>query len=343
MTSNSLDSIYLFLKYINKNSSELVVVNDILNNALADNMKILLAEYAVGTGLDGTLLLEGKAMLKTLASSFHRLGHEVSYLTSGTLLEIGTPIESNMENFEDLLEKVASESDAGLVIGPDELLEGLSQIIEDNTTNLGCSPESVKICADKIECTRVLHENQIHAPRISEKEEEGRFVIKPRYGCAAENIIISSSSSHKDGTIATEYIDGEHLSISIIAGKDPLPLSVNKQFIDIDGTISGSGIEYKGNIVPYRTTYENDLFDIAIDVVKALKCNGYIGIDIVYGDKASVVDVNPRPTTAIFGLDKTMRYEIARLLLENISGNLPDVISIEGECSFTKDDIEDMI
>ena len=319
-----------------------IIANDILNNALANSMKILLAEYAVGTGLDGTLLLEGKAMLKTLANSFHRLGHKVSYLSAGSLLDMGTAIDSNMDDFEKVLAKAASESDAGLVIGPDELLEELSQIIEDNTTNLGCSPESVRICADKVECTKRLHQNLIHAPRISDKEEEGRFVIKPRYGCAAEDIIISSSSDHKKGSIATEYIEGEHLSISIIAGNTPLPLSVNKQFIDIDGTKSGSSIDYKGNIVPYRTTFENELFDIAIDAVKALRCNGYTGIDIVYGDKAYIVDVNPRPTTAIFGLDKTMRYEIGKLLLENISGNLPDNICIEGECSFTKDDIEDM-
>ncbi len=305
-------------------------------------MKILLAEYAVGTGMDGTLLVEGKAMLKTLANSFHRLGHEVDYLSAGPLLEVGKLIESDMDNFENILEKAASESDAALAIGPDELLEELSHIIEDNTINLGCSPESVRMCADKVECTKRLRENKISVPKISDEKEEGNFVIKPRYGCAAEDIIISSSSDHNEGSIATEYVEGEHLSISIIAGNDPLPLSVNKQFIDIDGTNPGSTIDYKGNIVPYKTDFEKELFNIAIDTVKALKCNGYTGIDIVYGKKAYVVDVNPRPTTAIFGLDKTMKYEIGKLLLENISGNLPDNICIEGECSFTKYEIEDM-
>ncbi|WP_406659734.1 ATP-grasp domain-containing protein [Methanolobus sp. ZRKC3] len=306
-------------------------------------MKILLAEYAVGTGLDGTLLLEGKAMLRTLANSFHRLGHEVTYLSAGSILEQGTAVDSNMDDFESVLERTASDSDAGLVIGPDELLEGLSRIIEENTANLGCSPESVRMCADKLECTEILHSNSINAPRIVNGCQDGSFVIKPRYGCAAEDIIISSTAEHREGFIATEYIEGEHLSMSIIAGNYPLPLSVNKQFIEIDGTKPGSCIDYKGNIVPYRTENETELFDIAIETVRALKCNGYTGIDIVRGDKTYVVDVNPRPTTAIFGLARTMRYEIGQLLLENLSGELPDKICIEGECSFTKDDIEDMI
>jgi predicted ATP-grasp superfamily ATP-dependent carboligase len=306
-------------------------------------MKILLAEYAVGTGLGGTLLLEGKAMLKTLATSFHELGHEVSYLSAGSFIENTTLINSNKGNFNKVLENAAIKADAGLVIGPDELLEGLSEIIENNTINLGCSPESVRMCADKIECTNMLRANSINAPKIVENDQSGNFVIKPRYGCAAENIVISTNSKHEDGFIATEYIEGEHLSISIIAGKKPLPLSINKQFIDIDVTKPGSCIEYKGNIVPYNTEYECELFDIAIKTVKTLGCNGYTGIDIVYGDQAYVVDVNPRPTTAIFGLAQTMKYEIGKLLLENISGDLPDKICIEGECSFTKDDIEDMI
>ena len=42
-------------------------------------MKILIAEYAVATGLPGTYQVEGRAMLSILAKSFERLGHKVIY------------------------------------------------------------------------------------------------------------------------------------------------------------------------------------------------------------------------------------------------------------------------
>ena len=96
-------------------------------------MKILLAEYAMGTGMGGTFLLEGRSMLKTLVSSFARLGHEVTYLTSGPLLPEGNAIIANEENFRKIIEEEAKKSDAGLVIGPDEILAELTSCIEDNT------------------------------------------------------------------------------------------------------------------------------------------------------------------------------------------------------------------
>lgn len=307
-------------------------------------MKILLAEYAVGAGLEGTLMLEGAAMLGTLVDSFSRLGHEVVYLSSGPKFSRGRAIRSCIEDFENVLESEAAKCDAGLVIGPDEMLAELSAIIKDNTLNLGCSPESVSICADKLECTRKLRACSINVPEIYDKEYQGLCLIKPRFGCASEGVRISHCNDAEEGFIANEYIEGEHLSVSLISGKKILPLSVNKQFIEIDRKNPDSGVSYHGNMVPYRTDYEKELFDIAGATAKALKCNGYIGIDIVHGEKDSyIVDVNPRPTSAVFGLARTLKAEIGDLLLKNISGDLPDTVDLEGEFSFTKDDFEDII
>ncbi|MBN2110517.1 MAG: ATP-grasp domain-containing protein [Methanosarcinaceae archaeon] len=306
-------------------------------------MKILLAEYAVGAGLDGTLMLEGAAMLRTLVESFSRLGHEVSYLSSGPKLAAGKVITSSTDDFEKVLEDEACRCDAGLVIGPDGILAGLTEIIESNTTNLGCSAESVRLCADKLECTRVLQSSSIDVPRLIFGDHEGLCVIKPRFGCASEGIRISFCNDAEDGCFANEYIEGEHLSVSLISGKKILPLSVNRQFIEINSTKPGSQVRYHGNMIPYRTDDENELFAVAGATARALKCNGYIGIDIVQGEKNYVVDVNPRPTSAIFGLSRVMKAEIGELLLKNISGELPDSVELKGEFSFTKEDFEDIL
>jgi predicted ATP-grasp superfamily ATP-dependent carboligase len=309
-------------------------------------MKILLAEYAMGIGLGGTLLLEGRAMVNTLAESFTRLGHEVSYLTAESKLKCGNAIISDESTFEDVLERVSKESDAGLVIGPDELLGDLTEIIEKNTVNLGCSSESVRLCADKLTCTKVLESNSIAVPKIVDMESKGNYVIKPRYGCASEGVRLKPAENMNgqvDEYIATEYVEGEHLSVSMICGQKFLPLSLNRQLIDIKKENGETIFDYKGNQVPYRTDFEEEVFSISKKTVEELGCNGYVGIDIVYGDKTYVIDVNPRPTTAIFGLVRTLECEIGDLLLMNMFGELPESVELTGECSFTKDDIEDII
>ncbi|WMW24445.1 ATP-grasp domain-containing protein [Methanolobus sediminis] len=309
-------------------------------------MKILLAEYAMGIGLSGTLLLEGRAMLSTLADSFTRLGHEVTYLTAQSKLKCGNAVISDENTFEDMLEKVSKESDAGLVIGPDELLGNLTGIIERNTVNLGCSSGSVRLCADKLTCTNTLESNSIAVPKIMDMGSKGKYVIKPRFGCASEGVRLKPAENmdeQADEYIATEYVEGEHLSVSLICGQKSLPLSLNRQLIDIKEENGETIFDYKGNQVPYRADFENEVFITAKKTVETLGCNGYVGIDIVYGNKPYVIDVNPRPTTAIFGLVRTLGCEIGELLLMNMFGELPESVELTGECSFTKDDIEDII
>jgi predicted ATP-grasp superfamily ATP-dependent carboligase len=309
-------------------------------------MRILLAEYAMGIGLEGTLLLEGKAMLSTLSNSFSRLGHDVTYLTAESRLKFGKAVISDESTFTEKLEEAAKENDAALVIGPDELLGDLTDIIEKNTVNLGCSPESVRLCADKLTCTKILGSNSVAVPEIINNYAEGNYVIKPRFGCASEGVRLKPAEKTDDRVdeyIATEYIEGEHLSVSMICGQKSLPLSLNRQLIDVKKGNDGTIFDYKGNQVPYKTDFEKEVFDTAKKTVEALGCNGYVGIDIVHGDKTYVIDVNPRPTTAIFGLVRTLGCEIGNLLLMNMFGELPESVELSGECSFTKDDIEDII
>ncbi|WP_407357099.1 ATP-grasp domain-containing protein [Methanolobus sp. WCC5] len=312
-------------------------------------MKILLAEYATGIGLKGTLLLEGRAMLSTLADSFHCIGHDVTYLTAGSKIKSGNPVISDESTFERILEEAAKENDAGLVIGPDELLGELTDIIEKNTVNLGCPADTVRLCADKLLCTQKLEANSICVPKILDPVHEGRSVIKPRYGCASEGVRLNLSNigekvrEKEQEYISTEYVEGEHLSVSIICGQRTLPLSLNKQLIEIVENDGDTIFDYKGNQVPYRTEHEEEILRVASRTVETLGCNGYVGVDIVHGDNTYVIDVNPRPTTAIIGLVKTLKAEIGELLLMNMFGRLPDSVNLEGECTFTKDDIEDII
>lgn len=295
-------------------------------------MKIMVAEYSVGAGIPG-FMLEGRAMLGTLVRSFVSCGHDVFYPTSGTLIDIGTAVRT--ERFEETIAKLSKDCDAGLVVAPDEILGDLTELVEENTENLGCPSDSVRLCADKFECTRALERGKIPVPRtIGSGEYKGDHIIKPRFGCASEGIHKSSAGKLKDGFIATRFIEGEHLSASIITGKTQLLLTVNKQLIEIDREVS-----YKGGIVPYHCEMNNEIVEVAKKTLKTLGCRGYAGVDIVLGDKPYVVDVNPRPTTSIIGISRVMEAEIADLILRSRFGELPASVGVSGSFTFKKEEL----
>jgi predicted ATP-grasp superfamily ATP-dependent carboligase len=315
-------------------------------------MKILIAEFAVGTDIEKSLIPEGAAMLKSLAESFVRLGHEVYYPAASIEICAGNALKSTAENFRQVIEKTARNCDAGLIIAPDCMLPELNEILETNTVNLGCSAESAACCADKLLCTEILKKNGIKTPETVKKAGEGKkYVTKPRFGCGAEATYLVTEFEDTDEFIATEYIEGEHLSVSLIAGKKSLPLTVNLQLIEfsekqgekiVNGKTGICGIKYNGSLTPYQTLRNEELYATANSAAKCLKCSGYVGVDIVLADLPYVVDVNPRPTASLFGISHVMQEEIGDLLLKNKFGELPDSVNIRGKYRFSKDELEDL-
>lgn len=309
-------------------------------------MDIMVAEYAVGSGEGGTILLEGRAMLDVLVKSFTAAGYDVIYPTSGPVLPAGTAVET--KDFDQSVEKLSAQCDAALVVAPDELLGDLTVIVEENTVNLGCPSGSVRLCADKLECARILENDGINVPATTISGEQNvflpgdRVVIKPRWGCASENTTLtrySCATLIPEGFVATRYIEGEHLSASLVVGngtlsQPPLPLTVNRQNISI-----GSKIQYDGGTVGVNTGRNQELFRAAQRSAEALDCRGYVGVDIVLADKPWVIDVNPRPTTSIIGISKVMEEELGELILKAYSGDLPFSVNITNEYNFTKADL----
>lgn len=285
-------------------------------------MKILLAEYSVCAGLEG-LAKEGRAMLDTLRHSFEAAGCTVLV----------------PRDFEAGLAELSHVCDCFLLIAPDESLGKYTARLETNCINLGCSSRVVRLCADKQETTETLLYNGIPAPRLVH-EKGVKCVIKPRSGCGSEGIFISPGPVKREGFISTEYIEGEHLSVSLIGGKTMLPLTLNKQYIRM---IKSNGIElihYDGNEVPCEHPAKQEIFDVAMKAGHMLGCHGLFGIDIVYGDRPYVVDVNPRPTTTVLALDKVLDTNVADLILKARFGTLPDSVDVKGHYSFTKADLE---
>ncbi|MEA1870194.1 MAG: ATP-grasp domain-containing protein [Euryarchaeota archaeon] len=307
-------------------------------------MEVMVAEYAVATG-DPDILGEGCAMLATLANSFAAGGHLVRYPAreqvhgvSGDVVVCGGDCDD--DGFATAIERIARTCDAGIVIAPDEILADLTEIVEESTVNLGCPSKSARNCADKLVCSRILSDNGIAVPEViadacaGGADADARYVIKPRSGCASEGILIASEKVNlNDDFIVTELVSGEHLSASLIIGKTTLPLTVNKQMVEI-GTET---IKYNGGIVPYQTPRWDEVMNTAAKAADVLGCRGYAGVDIVAGDELYVVDVNPRPTTSILGIAKVIDHEIGDLIIRAGLGDLPESVGITGTFEFTKE------
>ena len=299
-------------------------------------MKVMLAEYATCTGLEGALRAEGFAMLSTLKQSFEQAGCRVFV----------------PRDFGKDFATTAKISDCGLVIAPDDRLAADTAVLESGCINLGSPPAAIRLCADKLETTELLLHNGLYAPRIVREGGAGdgatKCVVKPRTGCGSESVFVAPAPVEREGYISTEYIEGEHLSVSFVSGSGfALPLTLNRQHIHMDG-----GVAYDGNDVNVEHPAGEEIVAAARRAGQMLGCRGLFGVDIVYGrvhDGADiagsdrhpyVVDVNPRPTTSVVGVARVIDRNLADLVLLARFGELPDRVGYRGRCSFTKTDLE---
>lgn len=285
-------------------------------------MKVLLAEYTILH--EPVLAPEGEAMLATLRNSFERLGHTV--------------ISPEKGNFSDEIRRLASICDYGLIIAPDDLLADFTRQIEGVVHSIGTDSMSAAVCANKRLTARLLKEHGIDVPK---EVTGGKRVIKPIKGSGSIGVRISDESPG-EGEFAQEYIAGEHLSVSVIAsrvvgeaclwfsGAPPLVLAINRQIINV----SNGKIHYLGGETPVDHPRAEEITDIAQKVVKILGCQGYIGVDMVVGDRIVVVDVNPRITTSIIGIAEVMEEEIADLLIRASEGLEMPPVHLSGSVSF---------
>jgi len=286
-------------------------------------MKVLLAEYTVAH--EPGFAPEGAAMLGVLRASFERCGYEVV-----------TPGEGD---FYDEIQRLAPGCDAGLVIAPDHRLFAYTTLLERLTHNIGCGSLNAALCANKRRVSEILTRSGIPVPR---EGITGTRVLKPEQGCGAQGVRLSQGEPGT-GEFAQEFIDGEHLSVSLIGsrlvgnacsyytGKPPLLLAVNRQHIRID---EEGRFHYLGGETPVHHPRHDEIVMTAAKALHVLGCQGYCGIDMVLADKPYVVDVNPRITTSLVGIAACMEEEIADLLMAASKGGGPDEVHLTGRVRF---------
>lgn len=285
-------------------------------------MNVLLAEYTLHH--DPSLAPEGEAMLKTLKQSFERLGYSVASPGEG--------------DFGDEIEQIAHDCEYGLIIAPDHLLAGFTRRMEGITHNVGTDSTNAAVCANKRLTARILAEHGIDVPQ---EVSAGMRVIKPVRGSGSINVRISDEEPG-EGEFGQEILTGDLLSVSVIgsrvvgdvcsfySGAPPFVLAINRQEIENnDGRIT-----YLGGETPVEHPRADEIRKIAQKVVTILGCQGYIGIDLIVGERITVIDVNPRITTSLIGIAAVMEEEIADLLIKASEGIEPEPVHLNGPVHF---------
>ncbi len=323
-------------------------------------MRVLVAEYATACGLSPPLLYEGFAMLCVLSRGFAKSGCTVSYLTHAWQCSWGTPIPCDEGNFEQKLRMQCSDVDAAIVIAPDELLYPLTKTVEKECINLGCPSECVKVCADKLEVFECMRGR---IPTCELWDGEGAWVSKPRFGCASENVVMGWEDTDVAGD-KWKYIKGESVSMGVVGSSRAvltLPLTLQKMHYSCNGVhlshiedalLYAAGgdvvsIDYEGNVVPHPSPMEEEVARTVHRAYELLGCEGYVGMDVVLSDEPYIVDVNPRPTTSILGLDAVCSPSVGRLLLQarlpEKFGELPRKVETMGNMAFSKEELPSLL
>ena len=337
-----------------------------------ESMRLFVCEYLCGGWggelIDSSLGAEGAAMLVAVAGDFCRVdGCRVVTLWDERLGRC--PIEGadvilvrQADEATRLFRQYASECDATFDIAPELdgiLLERRRMVEEVGGVYLGASAAAIELCADKMRLADHLTAHGISTIRTRLLGDEDNaaaqslpLVIKRRDGAGGLSMQLVRESSQWDRIrhsymendwgermIAQPFIEGEHLSVAAIVGKDRAAveiLPVGQQHLSDDGEF-----RYLGGRIPAAPSVQRPIVELVrrtFAVIDGL--TGYVGFDILLPKDAVteplVVEINPRLTTGYLGYRELADENFAERLLSPARSDSP-IRWNTGSVEFTAD------
>ena len=324
-------------------------------------MKILILEYITAMGIDDpSIWSEGQAMLNGFLDDFK--DKNVDYLiSSNQSISCNNPCNPVKLEGElmDWLDKNISNYDSCLVIAPEEdfILYNIINFIEKKGIKIiGSSSDAVMTCSDKFLMYESLKDKVpiIGTEKVffkdvnSYKPFNDKRILKPADGVSCSGVhIVSSNDEMKKAASLIEtnlpyfviqnFIEGTSASVSLISnGKEAVPLSLNLQDINF----SDSGINYNGGQVPLNHKLADEAKKVAKKAVESIDgLKGYVGVDMILGDKVHLVEINSRITTPYVALRNLLNFNLGDAILDAMyGGKLPSKVNLNGTISFCKRD-----
>lgn len=316
-------------------------------------MKILLLEYITAGGLNDaplpvSLLREGMLIRDALLRDFGALAEITTTFddrldkpTLQTQYKIHYHTIHKNAHPTAIWQTLLPDCDATLVVAPetDGILLHLTQLVEATTViNLGCNAASVKLTTSKLAtCTALQEAGVATIPSYSAAVFQTQmaayvfpngYVVKPEDGAGCDhtwyfeshlalNAWLHSHTLTLPNYIVQPYQIGQAASFSILCrqGKAWL-LACNTQKIEIDHA-SNHRFKYTGSSVNGLTRYHARFNQLAQAIAMAIPgLNGYVGVDVIIDENTVyVVEINPRITTSYIGLQQSLQYNPAALIL----------------------------
>jgi predicted ATP-grasp superfamily ATP-dependent carboligase len=305
--------------------------------------RVFLYEYITGGGCfsetgspapAGSMLVEGEAMRRAVASDFIDAGWQVVSLRDarlaafdGEAIAVASALEERQR-----FEEAARSADATLVIAPElggALLARVRWAEAIGAKLISPGAEFVAIAADKQACCERLQAAGIAVPRgieltAGEPLPVGfRYpaVLKPIDGAGSTAVRVvrdphrSTPSEHRRWRLE-EFCPGAPASIAALAGPaDSIILPACRQRLSDDDSLM-----YLGGECPLPPELAVRASSLAERVVAAMPpTQGYFGIDLVLGanEREDVaIEVNPRLTTSYVGLRAVVKQNLAAAMVE---------------------------
>ncbi|GEM_PF-1789189 len=340
--------------------------------------EVLICEYFVAGGEDdfnAQIACEGLAVLTTLIDSFNKAGYDVVTILRKDLSWIKEVIPArtiaivnNSRDFWGKFKEMVEKCELVAVMAPESnnILPTLAQIAKScGAKFLGPDIRAIYVGADKLETLLLAKKLGLPVPQtVPISKDEGErirniikdiglpVVVKPKFGVGCEDTYLVKNERDIDACIrlmkksrheeflVQEYVLGADASVSLISnGSTCMPLTLNKQIINLSSPTSEEESTYGGGFSPFLHEKMTEALNASKKIVERVPgFYGYIGIDFVLtSESAYLMEINPRFTTSIVGISRILLRNISTLLIESvIERKLPKVIEVRGVARYLK-------
>ncbi len=333
---------------------------------------VLVHEWVTGGGLAGLPLpasweRQGRAMRRAIAGEFAAVpGRNVRVIMTLDARLRAEPgpwaVESIGEGEHDhKVRELSRKADFTVLVAPETrgILARLTRELEQaGARGLGSSADAVDLTGDKAKLAERLHDLGIDTPPTrtivpSEGLPEPTqmpAVLKPLDGAGSVDTFyltgaadLPEDARHMPEALYQPFVPGQSMSASFLVSREGRAwlIGMGRQRMQIrDGRF-----EYLGGEIPVSCPGALAQAQRAVDAVEGLF--GFVGVDFIWDDycrHATILEINPRPTTSLVGLCRLLPAgHLARAWLEacgpeprddELLGGLAALVHAQGTVGF---------
>lgn len=234
-----------------------------------------------------------------------------------------TAIPIAQPEFPDRLLDLSRQADYTVLIAPETtgVLANLTRTLEQaGVRTLGCSAASIDLTGNKARLAEWLASRGIPTPRSRTvvpaeglpENTSGPCVLKPIDGAGAiDTFLITEPADLPDSArrmpvaLLQPFLPGTPMSASFLIDDASVAwlIAMGQQKI----AIRGGRFHYEGGILPVPCWEAERVLQRAVASVTGLR--GFVGVDFLWDaseSKATVIEINPRPTTSYVALSRLL-------------------------------------